>query len=335
MRNLHRRRLAAPVDEMGGLLDRLAGPDDPLWPAPAWVPMRLERGLAVGSAGGHGEVRYAVEEYDVGRRVRFRFAPGVGLDGWHELRVQAAGAGACVLTHEIQARPVGLMVLLWPLAVRPLHDAVLEDLLDNAELVLAGRIATQARWSPWVRLLRGAFERSVRASEVPTEATLVRSVAGDGAGATSPEWWLADAWQVPLPEHVTTDPADWHRAIFRRVPLWVGAALVLRNLLAPVVGIRQGDSSSFDVAASSDDEVLVSTSEAHLDFHASVHVGDGAVTLSTLARPHNTAGRLYLAVVRRIHPVVVRAMLLRALADLAEQAPRAGARELARRRASV
>ncbi|OLT41978.1 hypothetical protein BJF86_03020 [Serinicoccus sp. CNJ-927] len=328
MRKVHQRRIAAPAARIGPLLDRLGGPDDPLWPAPAWVPMRLDRRLAVGSQGGHGEVRYHVVEHEPGERVRFRFEPEVGLDGWHELRIEPAGAGWCVVTHEIQARPRGVVRLLWPAAVRWMHDAVVEDLLDNAELIGTGEVCRPARWAPHVRLLRRAFERSVREVPVPAGAALLAEV---GAGR---EWPLADAWQAPLPEHVTDDPRAWHRAIFRTVPAWVGVALVLRNALVPVLGIDQGDASSFDIAAADEREVLVSTPERHLDFHASILVEERSVTLSTLARPHNAAGRLYLTVVRRIHPVVVSTMLRRALADLADLAPSAGEREVARRHTS-
>ena len=329
MRNVHRRRLAAPAARIGPLLDRLGGPDDPLWPAPAWVPMRLDRPLTVGARGGHGEVRYHVTLHEPGRRVRFRFESEVGLDGWHELRIEPDGADACVLTHEVRARPAGGMRALWPLAVRWMHDAVLEDLLDNAELITTGSVSRPARWTPYVRLLRSAFERSVREVPVPQAAALLRQA---GAGQ---HWSLADAWQVPRPDHVTRDPHDWHRAIFRRVPPWVVTALVSRDLLVPLVGIERGGRSSFDVAAASDTEVLVSTPAAHLDFHASVLVEEQAVTLSTLARAHHARGRFYLAIVRVVHPVVIRSMLRRALADLSERAPSAGERELARRHTAV
>ncbi|WP_151526387.1 DUF2867 domain-containing protein [Serinicoccus kebangsaanensis] len=329
MRNLHRRVVTAPAATVAPLLARLGGADDPLWPAPAWVPMRLDPGLVVGAHGGHGEVRYRVEELEPGARVRFRFAPEVGLDGWHELRIDPAGPAASRLTHEIRARPRGAMRALWPLAVRWMHDAVLEDLLDNAELIATGTVRRPARWTPYVRVLRTAFERSVREVRIPEAAVLLRR-AEEGQ-----DWSLRDAWQVPLPRHVSRDPREWHRAIFGTVPPWVAAALVARQLLVPLVGIEQGDRSSFDLAAASGTEALVSTGASHLDFHASVLVEERSVTLSTLARPHTTVGRLYLTVVRVAHPLVIRSMLRRALADLSERAPGAGERELERRHTSV
>jgi hypothetical protein len=40
--------------------------------------------------------------------------------------------------------------------------ALIEDLLDRAELEVTGTVASPARWSPWVSLLRGA-----EATQVP------------------------------------------------------------------------------------------------------------------------------------------------------------------------
>jgi hypothetical protein len=37
-----------------------------------------------------------------------------------------------VLRHELSGRLIGLGVLSWPLVIRWLHDAVLEELLDRA-----------------------------------------------------------------------------------------------------------------------------------------------------------------------------------------------------------
>ncbi|HEV8630456.1 MAG TPA: SRPBCC family protein, partial [Thermoanaerobaculia bacterium] len=112
------------------------------------------RPLAVGAAGGHGPIRYTVTAYEPGRRVEFTFAPTLRLDGTHTLTVEPDGEGACVVYHVIAARPRGRMRLAWPLMFRCLHDALIEDLLDNAEEALTGRVAARARWSWWVRWLR-------------------------------------------------------------------------------------------------------------------------------------------------------------------------------------
>ncbi len=174
--NVHERRLQAMPEQVGTLLDSLAGPGDRLWPAPPWPPLRLDGPLAAGSDGGHGPIGYAVETYVPGVAVVFRFAPSSGLDGTHALTVHPAGAGASVLRHEIDARTHGVMVLLWPLMVRWLHDALLEDLLDRAETAVSGAPSRPARWTPWVRLLRAP-----RVRRLPRLSTVRPAIAADPA----------------------------------------------------------------------------------------------------------------------------------------------------------
>lgn len=154
MRNVHARRIAAPASRAGLLLDAVASADDRLWPRQGWPALRLDRGLVVGSAGGHGPIRYHVSDYQPGRSLEFTFEPTMGIDGTHSLLVEAPEPGVTILRHVIAGRLRGRMRWVWPLAIRWLHDALIEDLLDNAERELTGAVTRPARWSPWVRLLR-------------------------------------------------------------------------------------------------------------------------------------------------------------------------------------
>jgi hypothetical protein len=90
------------------------------------------------------------------------------------------------------------------------------------------------------------------------------------------------------------------------------AALGLRQALVGFVGIARGDTSAFDTLARTEDEVLLGTDDGHLDFRASIRREPERVVLSTVVALHNRRGRGYFAIVRRVHPVVVRAMLDRA-----------------------
>ena len=156
--NVHERRLPAPVDRVGRLLDGLGATPDPLWPTEHWPAMRFDRPLAPGADGGHGPIRYRVEEHEPGRRVRFRFTGPPGLTGTHEFAVLEA-PGGCVLCHTIDGRTSGHMLAAWPLVLRPLHDALLEDALDKAEAAVTGRPAAPAAWSWWVHRLRARAAR--------------------------------------------------------------------------------------------------------------------------------------------------------------------------------
>ena len=158
--NLHVRRLPAGETEVGALIDSLAGENDRLWPAD-WPPMRFDRPLGVGAAGGHGPVRYHVVGHQPGRWVRFRFTGPRGFDGFHEFTVHPGGE-ATDLHNLLSMRTRGRAVLSWPLLWRPLHDAALEDCLDRAERQLTGTVRRPARWSRWVRALRALIARAQR-----------------------------------------------------------------------------------------------------------------------------------------------------------------------------
>jgi hypothetical protein len=153
--NVHERRLPAPPDRAGRLLDGLGATPDPLWPTEHWPRMRFDRPLGPGADGGHGPIRYRVEEHEPSVRVRFRFTGPPGLTGTHEFAVREAPSG-CVLNHTIEGRASGRMLAAWPLVFRPLHDALLEDALDKAEAAVTGRPATPPAWSWWVRRLRAS-----------------------------------------------------------------------------------------------------------------------------------------------------------------------------------
>lgn len=143
--NVHRRPVSDP-DAARALLHRVHEPTSGVWPADAWPPMVLDRGLERGSSGGHGPIRYsvAVAEAD---RVRFVFPSDGDLSGFHELRIEGD-----TLVHELRIEHPN-RAQRW--TVLPLHDAVIEDLFDNIEALLAGAPHPPSRrWTLRVRVLR-------------------------------------------------------------------------------------------------------------------------------------------------------------------------------------
>jgi hypothetical protein len=160
LRTVHARELAAPAAEAGALVDRLGGPDDPLWPNDTWPAsaLELEHPLRVGSRGGHGAIRYHVAAYEPGRRIVFAFEPESGLTGIHEIRVDELGPERCRLVQTTDCRLAAKLVPLYPI-LRRQHDALLRDVLDRAELALTGHVAAPARWSLTVRIANAVEER--------------------------------------------------------------------------------------------------------------------------------------------------------------------------------
>ncbi|MDN5917485.1 MAG: DUF2867 domain-containing protein [Pseudonocardia sp.] len=304
IKNVHERDLAVPAATAGGLLDALGGPDDALWPSPEWPPMRLDMPLRVGSGGGHGTIRYHVSAYEPGRRVEFTLDPGQGLHGRHTFTVESLGSHRCRIRHEITGRVDGVMRLGWPPAVRALHDAVLEDLLDRAERMLGVGPDRPARWSVWVRLLRQVTGPVfVRAVDVPVDGLLPGAL--DRVDAT-------DAFAVDVADGLPSDPQWWADQILRDPPAPVVALMALHEVLVGLAGIARATGDEFATRQRTGEEVLLGADAGHLDFRAVVRREPGRVVLGTVVALRNRRGRLYWAVVSRVHPIVVRAMLARA-----------------------
>ncbi|WP_327011116.1 DUF2867 domain-containing protein [Dactylosporangium sp. NBC_01737] len=411
MQNVQSRTIDAPADRMGALLDRLATPDDPLWPTPAWPPMRFDRPLTPGATGGHGMIRYTVLEHVPGRLLRCRFDPTIGVLGEHELRIDPAATGTgTTVTHVIRGDLTGAMRILWPVAIRWLHEALLQDLLDNAERAGTGTVREPARWSLWVRLMRRAAGRAgagragaahartrnagagqtgaasagvsstgasptgasptgasptgasptgaspagasptgaspAGASPTGASPTGASPAGASPAGAAHTETGnagagrsdagrikrprrvplpggarlaagtldhvdLMDAWQGTRPPGASTDPAAWRAAMFGRPPRWVGTLMRLRNRIPGLEPLDTRD--VFAPLDARDDEVLFGADTRHFNLRISLFVDAESVVCSTLTRPRTRRGRAYLAVVSRVHPLVVRTMLARAL----------------------
>ncbi|MFF7408472.1 DUF2867 domain-containing protein [Streptomyces lydicus] len=294
VRDVHARTVAAPAEAVGALLDRLGGDRDPLFPTPVWPAMRFDRPLGVGADGGHGPVRYRVDAYEPGRHIRFAFTGG--QDGWHEVTVQPLTPASCRVEHVLRSQLPFARRLLWSLVVRAVHGTVVEELFDNLERAATGRApATPARRPARVRLFHRLRWERPRAVELPAAARL--------AHRAFPRTDFRDAWQMQLLPGMPREPEAWEG--------------VLRGASFPVVGRAGG-------------EILLGEDARHLDFRASILVADGTVTLGTVVRLHNTAGRLYFALVRHLHPVMARLMLRRIHRRLALAAPSAAERETAR-----
>jgi len=134
-------------------MDTLASDDDRLWPHRRWPARRFDRALEVGADGGHAFIRYDVTAYEPGRSVTFRFKGPRGLTGTHRFDTAEAGDGT-LLSHTIEGNVALWFIPAWLTVARPLHDALIEDALDNAERETTGTVAEPAGWSWWVRTLR-------------------------------------------------------------------------------------------------------------------------------------------------------------------------------------
>lgn len=154
----------------------------------------------------------------------------------------------------------------------------------------------------------------------------------DSLGAAAfPRRDYVDAWRGFLPRPVEID--DLFKAFFRSSPRWVSSLLSLRNALVRMLGLkapaggREEMLRSLEVEAGravglfrifgkTQREVLAGEDDRHLDFRvsffletASVPDGPQTFVLATVVRFHNLPGRLYFAVVKPFHRLIVPAMM--------------------------
>jgi Protein of unknown function (DUF3995) len=166
--SVHARDLPVPARQVGALVDELGGAADRLWPYERWptTPLELDGPLAEGTTSRQGvlkatQIRQRVDEFVPGRRVVFRFEPGVGLVGTHRLEVQPLGAQRSRLVHTLDCRLEAKLLPVYPILIRQ-HDALVEDVLDRAELAVTGRVADPARWPASVRVANAIELRVAR-----------------------------------------------------------------------------------------------------------------------------------------------------------------------------
>lgn len=148
--NIHETVLRTSLENASALIGNLASRKDRLWPT-GWPPMKLDRPLGIGAAGGHGPIRYFVEALSP-VRVVFRFTGPAGFDGTHGFDLEETPDGIRI-RHTILMNARGIARLSWPLLFRPLHNALIEDGMARGRKV-CGMPAEKPTWSRYVRLLR-------------------------------------------------------------------------------------------------------------------------------------------------------------------------------------
>ena len=151
--NVHSRVVDQPVIEISKLFETLASENDQMWPVKKWPAMKLDEGLKVGSKGGHGPIRYSVQKYIPGKFIQFKLSKPEGFHGTHEFEIKELAPDKTELKHSIRMAIRGQALLSWPLSIRWLHDALIEDAFDTIENNFLS-IKKKSQWNIWVRFLR-------------------------------------------------------------------------------------------------------------------------------------------------------------------------------------
>ncbi|WP_267278534.1 DUF2867 domain-containing protein [Arthrobacter sp. CDRTa11] len=133
----------------------------------------------------------------------------------------------------------------------------------------------------------------------------------------------ADVIVLPVPvgqRECPSDPRTWAETMFslKSMPAWVTALLGVRQAVVGLVGINKAPAGVFAVSKVHGEEALISADDTHLDFRCGVAYDAGArlLRVTTAVRLKGWRGRLYFLPVRLLHPLVVHAMMARAIRRL-------------------
>ena len=281
--NVHHRVVRGSLEQAAELLTGLGTPDDAAWPADRWQPMVLDRGHAVGSRGGHGSVRYTVVAAEPGRSLTFEFDAVFPAVGGHRLEIEAVTEDSVLWRHTLWiAGPLSPLMRLVVL----LHDACLEDLLDQVEAAMEGRPVVRERWALDRRAAVWIDELLERRPEPREQRRARRPVGWAVAGALTALAGLHAAWGAGV-TWPAAEPSTLARAVtgHERMPGPVACAAVAAALSATagLVVVRLGD----DVGRG---RLPFGIVDAAVRSAALVLAGRGAAGLlsSTIGRPRST-----------------------------------------------
>jgi hypothetical protein len=151
--NIHKRTINQSKAKIAEMFKTLATDNDMILATDKWSPMKLDNGLQAGSKGGHGPIRYLVQEYKPGESIKFKFTKPTGFNGFHKFEITETGSNKTELKHTIDMNTSGAAVLVYPIAIRWLHDAYIEDAFDKVENHFTP-VKKFSKWSIWVKLLR-------------------------------------------------------------------------------------------------------------------------------------------------------------------------------------
>jgi hypothetical protein len=127
IRNQHERLVAAPPERIAALIADFGR----IWPTEV-APAPRRQGYRIYDAG-----LMLWEEVDRPGAVRaFRVAGPDEVQGEHWFELERAG-GATVVRHTLEGCVAGKYEVIWRERIGPLHDLVLEALLDNVQAAVA------------------------------------------------------------------------------------------------------------------------------------------------------------------------------------------------------
>ncbi len=142
--------------------------------------------------------------------------------------------------------------------------------------------------------------------------------------------YFADAYQVRL-SRPTLSVEDAYAAILGHMPQWAKALMTVRGWAVAPFGLKHPNAERspgaryqvgqraglFTIQSIDPHEVIAGDDDKHLDFRVSVYkaapAGAETVTVSTVVEIHNMLGRVYIAIIKPFHRLIVRSMVQNAV----------------------
>ena len=133
---------------------------------------------------------------------------------------------------------------------------------------------------------------------------------------------FADAFSIDVAD-INIDAETAARLIMGATPVWIKTLLSLRNAIVRPLGLKGTDETSklasdrigfFPCLSRSPGRVVLGLNDKHLDFRLAVdattiNTGAKRITATTVVKPHNFFGRVYLTTIMPFHKLIVPAML--------------------------
>jgi hypothetical protein len=151
--NIHKRKFKKPIFDILEFLPTLSTKSDRIWPIENWPPIKFKNGLKIGSNGGHAMIKYEIIDYHPQSHIEFKFQKPTGFNGTHKFEIYKLNSESFEIKHTLVMITSGMGTLSWLLAIRWLHDAILEDAFDKVENQLT-KSTIKTDWNLWVKALR-------------------------------------------------------------------------------------------------------------------------------------------------------------------------------------
>lgn len=147
------------------------------------------------------------------------------------------------------------------------------------------------------------------------------------SGADSIEPFRADysdSYSLDVSSDAKLCPGELLESVFSDTPRWVNGLMKIRNAFVAPFGLKTGESRNVfrkAIVEKSEQEAVLSNDDKHLIFTVSLSVisrpdGIRRICISTAVQYHNRLGRIYFALIRPFHRIIVRHMLRRIVSSI-------------------